>query len=74
MAKTARFCLCCKMKFPKDSIKVLFPTPGTPVIPMRQALLFKPKQSCNNLFASNRSSGRLLSIKVMAALKAVLSC
>ncbi len=35
IARTAMFRFCADNKTPRDSIKVLFPTPGVPVIPIR---------------------------------------
>ena len=38
MVNTANFLSRFAKWFPKDSIKVLFPAPGTPVIPIRRVL------------------------------------
>ena len=51
--------------FPKDSIKVLFPTPGIPVMAIRFEVLDVGNRliiSCANF----KSSKRLLSAKVIA--------
>ena len=56
IAKTANFNPFSKIIFPKASIKVLFPTPGTPVIPILQAFLLRSEQLLINLLASFLSS------------------
>ena len=58
---------------PKASIKVLFPTPGTPVIPNLQAPPEYGMSLFTNLLASFLNSGELFSIKVMAEDKAARS-
>jgi hypothetical protein len=59
--------------FPNDSIKVLFPTPGTPVIPNRQEFPAYGRHIEINWSASLLCFGFLLSNKVMAEEMAVRS-
>ena len=50
-ANTATFLPCEVKCLPKASIKVLFPTPGTPVIPILTELFAKGKQRSKIAFA-----------------------
>ncbi len=45
IANTASVCFFCVIYFPNDSINVLFPAPGTPVIPIRIEFPEKGKHS-----------------------------
>ena len=58
---------------PKASIKVLFPTPGTPVIPIRTDLLACGKHCLIIAFAFSKCCGFVLSTRVIALLNAVIS-
>ena len=64
--KTATFFPAFTNPTPKDSIKVLLPTPGTPVIPILSAFPEYSKQLLISSFDFTLSCFRLLSIKVIA--------
>ena len=70
MAKTATRLPSDVKYVPKVSIKVLFPTPGTPVIPIRMDLLACGKHPFIMVLACSKCFGFLLSIKVIALLSA----
>ncbi len=53
---------------PSASMKVLLPTPGIPVMPMRTLLVRADAQASNTVRACFWSSGRVLSMSVMARL------
>ena len=73
-AKTATFFSNLDKYVPKASIKVLFPTPGTPVIPILiEVFLFLDRHSFRILFASFLSLFFLLSISVIALLRDTVS-
>ena len=66
MAKTATFLPLEIANLPKFSIKVDFPAPGVPVIPILIDFPVNGKISLSNSSACFRCSGFLLSTKVMA--------
>ena len=73
IAKTATFFPMAVMYFPKPSIKVLFPTPGTPVMPMRIDFPVID-MLCSNIFCAKAwCSAFVLSTKVMALPKMLMS-
>ena len=51
---------------PNASMKVLFPTPGTPVIPIRKALPVCGKSESSSSCPCSKDSGFVLSSRVMA--------
>lgn len=63
----------CDVKcFPKASINVLFPTPGTPVMPILIDLLACGKQAFIMVLACSKCLWFSLSTKVIARLKAAM--
>ena len=58
---------------PSVSMKVLLPTPGTPVIPTRRAWPVRGNSASNMRAASSPSEGSSLSITVMARARTVRS-
>ena len=58
--------------FPKVSINVLLPTPGTPVIPIRSDLFAYGKHALTTSFAFSKWLALVLSTKVIARLRAVM--
>ncbi|MOA34126.1 hypothetical protein D3C78_1554790 [compost metagenome] len=73
MDNTATFLPMVVRCFPKDSINVLFPAPGTPVIPIRKEPPVKGNIFSNTISAILSSDGNLLSISVIALLSKILS-
>jgi len=72
IANTATF-LPCSINFnPNASIKVLFPTPGTPEIPILYEFPENFKHFSIISFANFLCSGKVLSTNVMALLKLVI--
>ena len=71
MASTANLCPCAVSIPPNDSMKVLLPTPGTPVIPMRNELPECGRQRSIMVWAIAICVGFSLSIIVMARLRMV---
>ena len=72
MVKTANFNPKSVMWFPKDSINVLFPAPGTPVMPILIESLFLLFSFTRILFANSWSESILLSERVIALDNAVI--
>jgi len=71
-ARTATFLPNPVKCFPKASINVLFPTPGTPVIPIRTDLLACGKQAFITSLAFAKWFALVLSTKVIARLNAAI--
>ena len=69
IAKTASLWPFFSTILPNSSINVLFPTPGTPVIPIRHAPPVRGKIAEIKFLASLRNSGESLSISVIAEAK-----
>tara|TARA_B100001758_G_scaffold245658_1_gene259098 strand:- start:1391 stop:1705 length:315 start_codon:yes stop_codon:yes gene_type:complete len=73
IASTATLFLSFKISFPNSSMKQLLPTPGTPVTAIRIEFPECGKHFKINCLAISWSSFFVLSTKVIAALKAILS-
>ena len=72
IVKTANFNPRLVIWFPKDSINVLLPAPGTPVIPILIESLFLVFSLASILFANSWSESILLSERVIAFDNAVI--
>ena len=73
MVSTASFFPNPVTTLPKDSIKVDFPTPGTPVIPTRKLSPVCGRINSKTCSANSTSEGNLLSINVIARESMILS-
>ena len=70
-ARTATFFPKLVRYFPNASIKVLFPTPGIPVIPILMELFAKGKHAFTTSFAFDKCFGLVLSTNEIAQLQGV---